>query len=118
MYGSLNSKSTVLFKKKYREQNERVQAVIPKEKLLIYNVKQGEEPLCEFLRCDVPEVEFPRENFALSFTHRKIAIWRQMAINRILAIVTVLVFLVKVFYKPLNGFLETLISFCKTYILK
>ena len=118
VYGSLNSKSIVLFKKKYREHNERVQAIIPKEKLLIYNVKQGWKPLCEFLGCDVPEVEFPRENFALSFTHRKITTWRQMAINRILVIVTVLVFLVKVFYKPLNGFLQTVISFCKRYILK
>ena len=53
-YGSLNWKSTALFRKKYREHNERVQAVIPKEKLLIYNVKQGWKPLCEFLGCDVP----------------------------------------------------------------
>jgi len=118
VYGSLNSRSTVLFKKKYREHNQRVQAVIPKQKLLIYNVKQGWEPLCEFLGCDFPQVEFPRENFALSFTHRKIATWRQMAISRVLLIVTVLVFVVKVFYKPPNGFLQTLISFCKTYILK
>ena len=72
-YGSLNSKSTILFKKKYREHNERVQAVIPKEKLLIYNVKQGWKPLCEFLGCDVPEVEFPRENVGLSHGHDKIS---------------------------------------------
>ena len=71
--GTVNPKSTVLVKKKYREHNERVQAVIPKEKLLIYNVKQGWKPLCEFLGCDVPELEFPRENIGLSFTHLKIA---------------------------------------------
>ena len=73
LFGSVNSKSTVLFKKKYREHNERVQAVIPKEKLLIYNVKQGWKPLCEFLGCDVPEVEFPRENIGASVMQRQIA---------------------------------------------
>ena len=40
-FGSRNPKSTVIAKKLYREHNERVQAVIPKEKLLIYNVKKG-----------------------------------------------------------------------------
>ena len=39
--GSLKTESTVLFRKKYREYNERVQTVIPKERLLVYNVKQG-----------------------------------------------------------------------------
>ena len=65
--GSLNPKSTVLFKKKYREHNERVQAVVRKENLLIYNVNQGWKPLCEFLGCDIPKVEpFPRQNVGLS----------------------------------------------------
>ena len=62
-FGSLNSKSTVLFKKKYREHNERVQAVIPEEKLFIFNVKQGWKPLCKFLGCAIPEQEpFPCQN--------------------------------------------------------
>ena len=61
-FGSLDPKSTIVFKKKYREHNERVRAVIPREKLLIYNVKLGWKPLCEFLGCDVPDQEFPRVN--------------------------------------------------------
>lgn len=61
-YGTLRPESTVLYKKKYREHNERVQAVIPKEKLLIFNVKQGWKPLCEFLGCEIPDQEFPRRN--------------------------------------------------------
>ena len=61
-YGTLRPESTVLYKKKYREHNERVRAVIPKEKLLIFNVKQGWKPLCEFLGCDIPDQEFPRQN--------------------------------------------------------
>ena len=39
--GSLQTESTVLFRKKYREYNERVQTAIPKDRLLVYNVKQG-----------------------------------------------------------------------------
>ena len=59
---SLQTESTVLFRKKYRELNERVQTVIPKERLLVYNVKQGWEPLCMFLGCEVPQESFPWVN--------------------------------------------------------
>ena len=37
----MNPKSVVVAKKRYRQHNVRMQAVIPKEKLLIYNVKGG-----------------------------------------------------------------------------
>ena len=60
--GSLQTESTVLFRKKYGEHNERVQTVIPKERLLVYNVKQGWEPLCMFLGCEVPQESFPWVN--------------------------------------------------------
>ena len=91
-FGSLNSKSTVLFKKKYREHNERVQAVIPKKKLLIYNVKQGWKPLCDFLGCDVPELEFPRENIALSDAHRRITVRVQQRKHEAFVIIAILAF--------------------------
>ena len=65
-FGSMNPKSTPLAKKKYREHNQRVQAIILKEKLLIYNVKQGWKPLCEFVGCNVPDQDFPRKNVGLS----------------------------------------------------
>jgi hypothetical protein len=45
---------------KYREHNEHVREIAPKEKLLEYQVGQGWEPLCAFLGKDVPDVEFPR----------------------------------------------------------
>ena len=57
-YGSLQEESTLLLKK-YREHNERVMAVIPKESLLVYNVTQRWKPLCEFLGCEIPEEDFP-----------------------------------------------------------
>lgn len=66
-YGAANATAS-LYKKKYKEHNERVQAVIPKEKLFVFNVKQGWDPLCEFLGVDVPSQEFPRANVASSVT--------------------------------------------------
>ncbi len=39
-----------------------VKAMIPKDRLLVYQVKQGWEPLCEFLDKPVPDKPFPRTN--------------------------------------------------------
>ena len=72
-YGSMNPKSTVVAKKLYRQHNERVQAVIPKEKLLIYNVKEGWKPLCRFLGCNIPNQEFPIVNVGLSFANGEVS---------------------------------------------
>jgi len=46
----------------YIEHNSRVKAGIPRDDLLVYNVKQGWKPLCEFLGVEVPNVQFPRLN--------------------------------------------------------
>ena len=73
IYGSCNPEATALYRVKYRQHNERVQAVIPAEKLLVFNVKQGWKPLCEFLGCDVPSIPFPRANVAHSDSKRKIS---------------------------------------------
>ena len=61
----LQTESTVLFRKKYREYNERVQTVLPKERLLVYNVKQAGNhcrALCMFLGCEVPQESFSWAN--------------------------------------------------------
>ena len=34
----------------------------PKDKLLVYNCKEGWEPLCKFLEVDVPDIPFPHKN--------------------------------------------------------
>ena len=34
----------------------------PKDKLLVYNVKDGWEPLCKFLNLPIPDEEFPHKN--------------------------------------------------------
>ena len=97
-YGTLRPESTVLHKKKYREHNERVQAVIPKEKLLIFNVKQGWKPLCEFLRCEIPDEEFPRVNVAGALAKKWIQMIRNDLRNKLFVILAVFVFLASILY--------------------
>ncbi|XP_076805883.1 uncharacterized protein LOC143449531 [Clavelina lepadiformis] len=46
----------------YRRHNAHVLQNAPKDKLLVYNVKEGWEPLCKFLEVDVPSVPFPCKN--------------------------------------------------------
>ena len=97
-FGSLNWKSTLLLKKKYREHNERVQAVIPKEKLLIYNVKQGWKPLCDFLECVVPDQEFPMENVAVSMARGAVSVALQEIKRAVFILVAIFVALANVLY--------------------
>lgn len=73
VYGSVNPTATMLFKKKYNSHNKRVKAVVPAEKLLVCNVKQGWRPLCQFLGVKVPAQGFPRENVGGSGRHGSIA---------------------------------------------
>ncbi len=42
--------------------NEAVKATIPASQLLVFEVKDGWEPLCEFLGVQVPDEPFPRTN--------------------------------------------------------
>ena len=37
-------------------------SIVPVNKLLVHNVKQGWKSLCDFLECEVPTVAFPHEN--------------------------------------------------------
>jgi hypothetical protein len=47
-----------------------VRAAIPAGQLLVYEVKDGWEPLCEFLGQPVPEEPFPRTNSRIEFWDR------------------------------------------------
>ena len=67
-YGSLNSKSTYVFRNRFRIHNHRVKSIVPADKLLVYNVNQGWKPLCDFLGCEVPTVPFPHENINAEIT--------------------------------------------------
>ncbi len=50
------------FKRFYEEWVKSVPTACPPTKLLIFDVKQGWEPLCKFLGKPIPEVPFPNTN--------------------------------------------------------
>jgi hypothetical protein len=47
--------------------NEMIRRLVPRERLLEYNVKEGWEPLCKFLGKGVPKGDFTRLNDGPSF---------------------------------------------------
>ncbi len=47
--------------------NQDVLATVPKDRMLIYDVKQGWEPLCKFLDVPVPNTPFPNTNSTHEF---------------------------------------------------
>jgi len=49
-------------KEVYEAHIEEVKRTVPEEKLLVYEVKEGWEPLCEFLSVPVPDEPFPHVN--------------------------------------------------------
>ena len=51
----------------YEEHNRRVRELIPSDRLLEYNVREGWQPLCDFLEIDnCPDTPFPKSNSARS----------------------------------------------------
>ncbi|MDP2311536.1 MAG: sulfotransferase [Pseudomonadota bacterium] len=46
----------------YHAHVDAVRASVPPERLLVYDVKEGWEPLCQFLDLPVPDGPFPRTN--------------------------------------------------------
>lgn len=46
----------------FERRTEEIKAALPEDRLLVYEVKQGWEPLCEFLGVPVPDRPFPRVN--------------------------------------------------------
>lgn len=66
----------------YKEYVEEVKASVPREKLLVFNVKEGWQPLCSFLGLPVPKIPFPNINDRKS-TQRiavmlKVIVWTVM----------------------------------------
>lgn len=46
----------------FAKHNQSVVAAIPKSNLLVFEVAQGWEPLCQFLELETPDLPFPRSN--------------------------------------------------------
>jgi hypothetical protein len=51
----------------FKAHNAAVIAAIPKERLLLFEAKQGWAPLCAFLGVAVPEEDYPRSNNRVEF---------------------------------------------------
>jgi hypothetical protein len=56
--------------KRFILHNEEVLKTVPKERLLVYTVKEGWEPLCKFLNVPVPSTPFPVSNTSEEFKER------------------------------------------------
>lgn len=48
--------------KVFDQHNQEVAARIPGDRLLVFDIRQGWEPLCRFLEVDVPDIPFPHLN--------------------------------------------------------
>lgn len=51
----------------FEEHNAAVHREVPADRLLVFEVSQGWEPLCDFLGVDVPDEPFPRVNDSQNF---------------------------------------------------
>jgi hypothetical protein len=63
--GELTNKASALAA--YRRRAEEVRAAIPPERLLVFDVAEGWEPLCAFLDVAIPNEPFPRVNSTEEF---------------------------------------------------
>lgn len=54
-------------KQQFASHNEAVLDSIPSDRLLIFNIKEGWEPLCRFLNVNIPAEDFPKTNTRASF---------------------------------------------------
>lgn len=52
----------------YNEHNKNVKAKIPPDKLLVFRIEDGWQPLCDFLDVEVPQDTFPHINKRNSFS--------------------------------------------------
>jgi len=57
-----NRTNDLLLRKQYRMHNSYLKREAPKDKLLLFKLKDGWEPLCEFLNLPIPNKPFPHRN--------------------------------------------------------
>jgi hypothetical protein len=63
--GDVHDRRTML--EVFERHTAEVVAEIPKERLLVFDVREGWEPLCAFLGVPVPDTPYPRENSTRQF---------------------------------------------------
>lgn len=62
----------------YEQYNTEIQRIVPKERLLVMNVKEGWEPLCRFLGTERPAWEFPVANSSREWYHNAGQIYKMI----------------------------------------
>ena len=53
----------------FEKWNESVKQYVPKDRLLVYQVKDGWDPLCDFLNVPNPKIQFPYKNKTKNMGH-------------------------------------------------
>ena len=66
----------------YARHNEEVKRTIPPERLLVFEVAQGWEPLCRFLGVSAPDEPFPKTNTTDEFRGRFAPMFRRESAGR------------------------------------
>lgn len=67
----------------YDEHNARIQSLVPSGRLLVYNVKDGWEPLCAFLGKEVPTTPYPRSNDSGEFARRAAMVTKTLRLRAV-----------------------------------
>jgi len=60
--GGGRSYNTQIIRSRYRQHNQYVKSVVPKDQLLLYHPSDGWSSLCDFLGAEVPDRAFPHVN--------------------------------------------------------
>lgn len=58
--------------KKFNENTEEVKRKVPADRLLVFEVGEGWDRLCEFLGKPIPDVPYPNTNSTKNFIGRKL----------------------------------------------
>ena len=66
----------------FERHTQRVKERVPRDKLLVFDAKEGWEPLCRFLEVEVPDKSFPRLNDTQAFNDRVKELQAQYAPTR------------------------------------
>jgi len=75
----------------FHRHNEEVRRRVPPERLLVYDVKEGWAPLCDFLGVEVPDEPFPHLNHTREMRRRLLGLVAASAVVPILAGAVVIV---------------------------
>jgi Sulfotransferase domain len=72
----------------FERHNEAVRRRVPPERMLVFDMREGWAPLCDFLGVEVPEEPFPRLNEAREMRRRLLGLFALSAAAPALAVLT------------------------------